>query len=130
MIVPTYVQEKLVDEQGEPTPGFVLFIQNLIQNMQLSVSDEGYLIPSVSSANNSVTPSAAGGQLAILQASYQNPSTPVNPNTQTVTVGVQVGTIIFDPYELNGGAAGPPRVPKGQLKVLLNDGLFHPIVNT
>ena len=130
MIVPTYVQEKIVDDQGMPTDGFTLFIQNLIQNMQLSLSDEGYLIPPISSDDNSVTPPIAGGQLAVLQASFLSATTPVDPNTQTVTVGVQVGTIIFDPYELNGGAAGPPRVPKGQLKVLLNDGLFHPIVNT
>lgn len=125
MIVPTYVQEQVVDKEGVPTAGFNTFLSNLIQNMNLSVSDEGYLIPSISSA-----PDSAGTgltQIGVLQASFQG--TVVNPSTQTVTVGVQVGTLIFDPYELNGGVIGPPRVPLGQLKVLLNDGIFHAVVN-
>lgn len=125
MIVPTYLQEAIVNKEGMPTDAFASFLRNLLQNMQLSVSDEGYLIPSVSSAPDSSPPSST--QLAVLQASYQNPLTPVNPNTQTVTVGVQVGTIVFDPYEVNG--ATPP-ARNGQLKVLLNDGMFHDITNT
>ena len=122
MIVPTYVQERIVDKEGIPSDGFNIFLRNLIQNMQLSISDEGYLIPSVTSAPNSSPP--ASTELGVLQASFQNNT--VDPSTQTVTVGVQVGTIIFDPYEVNG--ATPP-ARNGQLKVLLADGTFHAIVN-
>ncbi len=127
MIVPNYVQEQIVDKEGFPTQNFSSFFINLLQGMQISISDEGYLVPSVSSDPNSVTPiPTTGGQLAQLQASFQTGT--VNPNTQTVTPGVQIGTIVFDPYEVNGGSGGTPRL--GQLKVLLNDGTFHKITNT
>lgn len=114
MIVPTYQEGQIVDENGMPLPGFAIFLQNLIQNMQLSVSDEGYLIPNVTDA-----------QKAVIQASYQ--TTVVNPDSQTVTIGVQRGTMIFDTETSNGGAPGNPL---GQLYVLLNDGTFHPVTNT
>jgi len=114
MIVPTYQAGAIVDKDGNPLPGFAIFLQNLIQNMQLSVSDEGYLIPSVTDA-----------QKAVIQSSFQTSS--VNPESQTVTVGVQAGTMIFDTETSNGGAPGSPR---GQLYVLLNDGTFHPVTNT
>jgi len=123
MIVPNYVQEQIVDEKGYPTDNFATFLINLLQNMQVSISNEGYLIPSVSSDPASATPTS---QLAQLQASFQSET--VNPDTQTVTTGVQVGTIVFDPYEVNGGSGGTPRL--GQLKVLLNDGTFHNVTNT
>ena len=124
MNIPPYLQEELVKEDRYPTEAFASFLRNLLQGMQLSISDEGYLIPSISSAPDSAGPGQT--QLAVLQASFQ--SNTVNPNTQTVTTGVQAGTIIFDPYEVNGGSGGTPRL--GQLKVLLNDGTFHKITNT
>jgi len=120
MIVPTYSQEQIVDESGVPTSNFDLLLRQLLQGLQLYLSDDGYLVPSISS-------DPADNELAVLQASFQGNT--VNNESQTVTNGVRPGTIIFDPYELNGGAVGPPRVPKGQLKVLLNDGTFHAIVN-
>lgn len=126
MIIPNYVQEQIVEKDGYPTTNFTSFLINLLQGMQVSISDEGYLIPSVSSADNSVTPPFTGGQLALLQDSFQ--TNVVNPDTQTVTPGVQVGTIVFDPNEVNGGSGGTPLL--GQLKVLLNDGTFHKITNT
>lgn len=131
MIVPNYSQEKIVDEEGLPTENFASFLRNMLQNMQLSLSDEGYWIPSVTSEPNSA--GVGETQLGVLAASYQPAGAAVNTNSLTVTVGVQVGTIVFDPYELNGGSVGPPRVPKGQLKVFLVDtattGSFHAIVN-
>lgn len=117
MIVPTYAQEQIVDKEGVPTSNFDLLLRQLLQGLQLSLSDDGYLVPSISS-------DPADNQLAVLQASFQ--SDVVNPNSQTVTNGVRPGTIIFDPYESNGGAPGSPN---GQLKVLLKDGTFHAIVN-
>ena len=126
MIVPNYVQEQIVNEERYPTENFSSFLINLLQSMQISISDEGYLIPSVSSDPTSVNPTTSGGQLLQLQNSFQ--TNVVNPDTQTVTPGVQVGTIVFDPYEVNGGGGMTPRL--GQLKVLLRDGTFHNIVNT
>lgn len=122
MIIPNYDGSKIADETGTPTPHFGNVLQTLLKNMTQSIGNEGYQIPLISS-------DPANNQLAVIQASFQSSITPVNANTQTVTVGAQAGTIIFDPYELNGGAVGPPRVSKGQLKVLLNDGTFHAIVN-
>lgn len=134
MIVPNYDGTQIVDEQGYPSPGFQNILQTLLKNMTQSVGNEGYLIPSVTSQPGSASlpppaPPTTLSQLDVLQASFQSASTPVSVDGQTVTVGALAGTIIFDPYELNGGAVGPPRVPKGQLKVLLNDGTFHAVVN-
>ena len=56
-----------------------------------------------------------------IQSKYANDFVKENQN------GVEAGTVIFDPYEVNG-AILPIR--NGQLKVLLNDGVFHPITNT
>ncbi len=40
MNVPVYVQEELVNEDRYPTEGFSNFLRNLLQEMQLSLSDE------------------------------------------------------------------------------------------
>jgi hypothetical protein len=114
MIVPTYQEGPIVDKDGRPLEGFAIFLQNLIQNMTLSVSDEGYLIPNV---NNS--------QQGVIQASFQ--TNVVNPESQTISVGVQIGTMVFNTQTVNGGSSGNPL---GQLYVLLNDGTFHPVTNT
>ncbi len=111
MVIPTYAEDRIIDEEGKPLPGFISFIQNLIQNMQLSLSDEGYLIPSVTDA-----------QKLVIQNSFQ--TTVVNPSSQTVSTGVRPGTMVFDTETANGGS------PNGQLWVLLNDGVFHPVTNT
>lgn len=109
MIVPTYSQGPIVEKDGTPTPGFAILLKNLIQNMQLSISDEGFLIPSVDR-----------DQMATIQSSFQTGT--VDPSSQTTSVGVQVGTMVFN--------TNPIGVPNGQLYVLLNDGTFHPVTNT
>lgn len=127
MIVPTYSPEKIVNEDGVPTDGFSLLLRQLLQGLQLSISEDGYLCPSVSSEpGSSETPPdlSQPSQLTVLQNTFQ--SNFVNVNTQTVITGVRPGTVIFDPYEVNG--ATPP-ARNGQLKVLLNNGTFHAIVN-
>lgn len=123
MNIPEYLQQEIVKEDRYPTEAFSNFLRNLLQSMQLSISEEGYWIPSISSEPNSAGPGLT--QLGVLEASFQTDV--VNDNTQTVTTGVQAGTIIFDPYEVNGGGGMTPRL--GQLKVLLRDGTFHAIVN-
>jgi len=113
MIVPTYTEGPIVDKEGNPLPEFAIFIKNLIQNMQLSISDEGYLIPNVDNT-----------QMTTIQNSFQTGV--VDPESQTVTVGVQTGTMVFNTETVNGGGGNP----LGQLYVLLNDGIFHPVTNT
>lgn len=117
MFVPTIPQENLIEKDGNTTKAWDNYLQQQQQNMQQCLSDEGFLIPSVSSDPTSVTPPATGGQLAQVQASF---------GTQN---GASAGTVIFDPYEINGSV--DPLIPRyGQLKVLLRDGIFHNITNT
>lgn len=115
MIVPIYNQEEMVKEDRYPTDSFASFMRNLLQNLQIALGDEGFWVPSVTAAN-----------ITVLEANFANPAAPVDPSSQTVSTGVQAGTLIFDPDELNGGAPGSPN---GQLKVMLKDGTFHAIVN-
>lgn len=105
MYIPTIPHEKAVDEDGVFTKPWSNYVEQQAQNMQLCLSDEGYVIPSVSSASSSVTPAATGGQLSQVQATY---------GQQT---GVQLGTLVYDPNT-------------NQLKVLLSDGVFHPVTTT
>ena len=115
MIVPIVPTEPIADKEGVRTKPWDNYFQQLSQAMQQSVSDEGFWVPSVSSATSSVNPPTAGGQLAQLAASFGQQG------------GTNAGTIIFDPAEINGGSAP---APNGQLKVMLLDGAFHPITNT
>lgn len=115
MIVISVPNENIVDDQNIITKSWGNYFDQNTQQMQQSLSNEGFWIPSVSSDANSVTPPAAGGQIAQLEASFGQQN------------GLNAGTLIFDPAEVNGGS---PSVPNGQLKVLLGDGLFHKITNT
>ena len=115
MIIVSVPTDKLVNEDGQPTPSWGNYFDQNTQQMQQSLSQEGFWIPDVSSDPNSVTPMASGGQLAQVAASF---------GTQG---GINAGTVVFDSYEVNG--ATPP-ARNGQLKVMLNDGNFHAITNT
>lgn len=105
MIVVSVPTDKIVDEKGEMSPAWGNFFNQNTQQTQQSLSNEGFWVPSVSSASNSVSPPTTGGQLAQVQASY---------GQQT---GVNLGTIVYDPNT-------------NQLKVLLSDGTFHPITTS
>ena len=121
MIIPNYAEIPLVDiKTGNISDQWSVILQQLLQQLQKGAGTEGFAISVVSSDPNSVTPPAAGGQLLQLQNTF-NPAPPIG----SIQPGVLAGTIVFDPFEVNGGA---PR--NGQLKVLLNDGIFHPITNT
>ena len=115
MIVVSVPTDKPIDKDGQFTPPWGNYFDQNTQQMQQSLSNEGFWIPSVSSANDSVSPAATGGQLAQVAASFGQQG------------GVNAGTIIFDPAEVNGGTSGSPN---GQLKVILADGVFHAITNT
>lgn len=54
MIIPNFVQDKLVDSTGAMTPNWVMFFSQLIDQMQANLSDEGVVIPSQTTANISV----------------------------------------------------------------------------
>lgn len=111
------IKEPFVNKDGYLSDAAKNLIEQLLQNMQQNLSNEGSVMPSVSSANNSVNPPQAGGQLAVIQ-------------NGTDSQGTQIalkGTLVFDPAVVNGGTS---QNPNGQLKVLLNDGTFHPVTNT
>ncbi len=112
MFVPILPAEKMVGDDGFVTKPWETYFEQLQQNMQQALSDEGFLIPSVSSQ---VIPPATISNVQVVQNSFGRPN------------GILAGTLIFDPYEING-ATLPAR--NGKLKILLNDGTFHPITNT
>lgn len=115
MNIPNYENVTIIGMGGLWSDAWSLIMQQLISELQRNVGQEGFVISRVSSDPASVTPPTAGGQIAALETSFGQQN------------GVQAGTVIFDPYEVNG-AILPER--NGQLKVLLNDGTFHPITNT
>ena len=115
MNIPNFENIQFVDRSGVLTESWQNIMQQLFTQLQKGVGTEGFKVSVVSSNPASVTPPTVGGQLAQVQASF---------GTQE---GVSAGTVVFDPYEVNG--ATPP-ARNGQLKVLLNDGTFHAITNT
>lgn len=112
MQVPTIIQGQFIDEDKGLSKEATNLMEQLLENMQSDLGSFGFAIPNVSSDPASVTPNAVGGQLSQVQATYGSQN------------GVKLGTLIFDPFEVNGGS------PNGQLKVLLGDGTFHKITNT
>ena len=73
--IPTFVQEKPLDENGNWSKPWQQLWEQLLQNMQQSISDEGFLIPSQTTAN-----------IAVIIA--------INPETGTPFMSP--GTIIYD----------------------------------
>ncbi len=115
MIVVSVPTDKAVDKDGNFTPPWGNFFDQNTQQMQQSLSNEGFWMPSVSSQPGSSTPPDNGTQLQTIANSF---------GTQG---GINSGTVVFDPYEVNGGTTD---APNGQLKVMLADGSFHKITNT
>lgn len=116
MNIPNFENVKFTNRDGTLSDFWALILQNLFSELQSGVGQEGFEIPLISSASNSVNPPAAGGQIAKLEAAAVagGANAPV------------IGTLIFDPAEVNGGSPNP----NGQLKVLLADNTFHAITNT
>lgn len=115
MNIPNFENIQFIGKGGFLTDNYQNILQQLFSALQRGVGQEGFEISVVSSDPNSVTPPTAGGQLLKIQSSFGEQN------------GVIAGTVVFDPYEVNG--ATPP-ARNGQLKVLLNDGTFHGIMNT
>jgi hypothetical protein len=105
MNVPNYVHEKVLTDEGHFTSPWEEFFSQLRQNMQQSLSNEGFVIPGQSTANITIIQNgvdAQGNKVAIK------------------------GTLLFDTSAVNGGSSS---APNGQLKILLADGTFHAIAN-
>ena len=82
MNVPTFVQEKFVDENGYMTKPWQNLFQQLLQVMQQSLSDEGFAIPPQSSSNMTIIlPGAMNGTL-LFNTSAINGGSPTAPNGQ------------------------------------------------
>lgn len=83
MFVPTLPQSPVLDkETGYWTAEYQLFWQTLVQNMQQSVSNEGFIIPSqVQGDVNVIEPTALNGTL-LFNASEINGGSSDQPNGQ------------------------------------------------
>lgn len=106
MFIPTMVKDRLVDENGFLTKEWANLFEQLLTNMQQALSNEGFLVPSQSQSN-----------MALIQSG-------VNPTGEQIAIA---GTLLFNTDTVNGGS---PTSPRGQLYILLKDGVFHPITNT
>lgn len=51
MIIPTFTHDKVVRDDGYFTSPWEILFQTLLQTLQQNVSDEGFVIPSQTSAN-------------------------------------------------------------------------------
>lgn len=100
MIVPTMIEGPFVDKDGNLTDQARKLMEQLLQNMQQNLSQEGIVVPSQDAA--AIATIAAG----------------VDSNGSKIC---QPGTLLFD-TSLQPGT--------GQLVIFMTDGSFHPITNT
>lgn len=103
MIVPTLnvLQHPVIGQNGLMTPQWQLFMTQLIQQLQINFSNEGIVVPTLSSDPASVTPAESGGQIGQLESNQY----------------VQNGTLIYDEFT-------------NQLKVRLSDTNFYTITTS
>lgn len=106
MQVPVYPQEEVIDDAKLFTRPWQIFFETLLNGMQQALSNEGYLVPSVTNDQ----------MLQIQNGLNQNGGQTALP-----------GTLLFNTTEPNGTTTA---TPNGQLYILLQDGVFHPITNT
>lgn len=103
MQVPNMISEPFVKEDRHMEKGASNMVEQLLQNLQ---RDFGVTL---------VPPQASGSQLTQLASTYGQQD------------GIQLGCLVFDPTEVNGGSMS---IPNGQLKIFLGDGSFHKITNS
>jgi len=51
MIVPAFLNNTFVDKNGDLTPGWSFLLNQLFNDMQTNISNEGFVIPSQTTAN-------------------------------------------------------------------------------
>lgn len=59
MEIPSYLEAQVIDENGRFTPVWQRIMQQLLQELQINLSDEGIVMPSQSAANITVLTTAA-----------------------------------------------------------------------
>lgn len=82
MFVPTMIRERVVDKDGFLTAPWQGLFEQLLQNMQQSLSDEGFLIPPLTSANISVIQTNASNGTLVFNTSAVNGGSGSAPNGQ------------------------------------------------
>lgn len=82
VFVPTMLRERLVDDEGFLSPAWQNLFEQLLQNMQQAVSDEGFLIPSLSSSDISVIEANALDGTLVFNTSAVNGGSSSAPNGQ------------------------------------------------
>lgn len=109
-IIPIFPQDKPFEKDNNGdlnwTREYNLFWTQLLQCIQQVVSNEGVVIPTQDSDNVTIIQNSllSNGEQAALP-----------------------GTLLFNSSAVNGGTTD---APNGQLNVLLQDGVFHPITNS
>lgn len=64
MIVPNYLNTAFTDSNGNLTPQWSLLLDQLLRQMQINLSNEGFVIPSQNATNmNTIEPQAQNGTL-------------------------------------------------------------------
>ncbi len=51
MNVPAFIKQVIVDKDGNPTDSMMFFLTLLTQQMQATLSDDGWVVPSQTTAN-------------------------------------------------------------------------------
>jgi hypothetical protein len=92
MNVPNYTHSQVVDKQGFFTQPWELIMTQLLNQLQQNFSPEGLVPANLSSANSSVTPPAAGGQLAQIQVEALDGTIVYDSNTDQLKVKLHDGT--------------------------------------
>lgn len=92
MNIPNFSFGALTDRGGMPTDESYYFFQQLIDELQKNVGQEGFVVPTLSSENTSVTPPAAGGQIAAIAAGSANGTLIYDSFTDNLKVRLNDGT--------------------------------------
>lgn len=92
MNIPNFTASALTNRDGTPTDIAYYFFQQLVSQLQQNVGPEGFVVPTLSSQNTSVTPPAAGGQIAAIQAKAANGTLIYDSFTDQLKVRLNDGT--------------------------------------
>lgn len=63
MNIPNYIPEKVITKDGDFTAGWMIVIQNLLQELQNNVGNNGFVIPSLTFAQISQLTNSVNGTM-------------------------------------------------------------------
>lgn len=92
MNIPAFIETQVVNKDGTFTDSWRLIMTNLLQQLATNAGTEGFVMPSISSANNSVNPSHSGGQLNLITPLAQNGTVIYDPNTDQPKIRLNDGS--------------------------------------